>query len=263
MGKGLAALLMASVVLLGIQGTELALGWSDRTTVWVYAVLLPVNVVLTLAFPAGKARVVRLPRRWVINPPVRLLLHLGVMPLGYALLETRGRRTGRLRRTPVGNGRRGDVFWIIAEHGMRAGYVRNILQDNQVRIRMRVGWRFRWVDGVATVCPELDPVGVQRRLAAWHPLRALNAVQVQVLASQLLVVRVDLRGAERDDSLVVGLGGECDPDDVAVLGDVAHQPGRCVLVGGEPLLGRVDQRLAGQRDRVGHLHDVCRHRVGP
>lgn len=212
MGKGVAALVVASVVLLAIQLGELALGWSDRTTVWVYAVVLLLNIVATLAFPAGKARVVRLFQRWVVNPPVRLLLHLGVMPLGYAMLETRGRKTGKLRRTPVGNGRRGDTFWIIAEHGMRAGYVRNILQDNKVRIRMRVGWRFRWVDGVATVCPELDPVSVQRRLAAWHPLRAFNAVQVQVLGSQLLVVRVDLASPVRasrhdDESAVVVVSG--------------------------------------------------------
>ncbi len=162
------------------------------TTAWVYAVVLPVNLALTFAFPRGKALVVRFAQRWLINPPVRLLLHLGVMPLGYALLETRGRKTGRARRTPVGNGRQGDIFWIVAEHGMRAGYVRNIARDPRVRVRMRIGLRFRWVDGVAAVRPDLDPVAVQRRLSAWHPLRAFNAIQVQVLGSELLVVRVDL-----------------------------------------------------------------------
>lgn len=183
---------VASIALFAIQLAQVRLGWSGVTTAWVYAIALPLNLALTLAFPGGKAAVVRFVQRWVINPPVRLLLHLGVMPLGYALLETTGRRSGKARRTPVGNGRQGDAFWIVAEHGMRAGYVRNIRQNNKVRIRMRVGWRFRWVEGTASIRPDLDPIAVQRRLSAWHPLRAFNAVQVQVLGSALLVVRVDL-----------------------------------------------------------------------
>jgi len=183
---------VASAVLLAIQCAQVWLGWNGATTAWCYAIALPVNIALTMAFPAGKARVVRFLQRWVVNPPVRLLLHLGVLPLGYALLETRGRTSGKPRRTPVGNGRQGEVFWIVAEHGMRAGYVRNIMRENKVRIRMRVGWRFRWVDGVASMHPEMDPVALQRKLSAWHPLRAFNAVQVQVLGSELLVVRVDL-----------------------------------------------------------------------
>lgn len=187
---------IAAIVLLVLQVVQVWLGWSGATTAWVYAIVLPVNLALTLAFPPGKAAVVRFIQRWVINPPVRLLLHLGVMPLGYALLETTGRRSGKLRRTPVGKGRQGDVFWIVAEHGMRAGYVRNIVRDPRVRIRMRVGLRFRWVEGFATVRPDLDPIAVQRRLAAWHPLRAFNAVQVQVLGSELLVVEVKLGGGQ-------------------------------------------------------------------
>jgi hypothetical protein len=34
---------------------------------------------------------------------------------------------------------------IIAEHGERAGYVRNIRRDPRVRVRLHVGWRYRWV----------------------------------------------------------------------------------------------------------------------
>lgn len=193
----MAAMGIASIALLVIQLAQVRLGWSGATTAWVYAIVLPLNLALTLAFPRGKAAVVRFVQRWVVNPPVRVLLHLGVMPLGYALLETTGRSSGKARRTPVGNGRQGDVFWIVAEHGMRAGYVRNIVREPRVRIRMRVGWRFRWVEGVASLRPDLDPVGVQRRLSAWHPLRAFNAIQVQVLGSELLVVRVDLGTSRR------------------------------------------------------------------
>jgi deazaflavin-dependent oxidoreductase (nitroreductase family) len=55
---------------------------------------------------------------------------------GLAILETRGHASGRTRRVPVGNGRKGDSFWMIAEHGTRAGYVHNIQHDPHVRVRL-------------------------------------------------------------------------------------------------------------------------------
>jgi len=131
-------------------------------------------------------------QRCLINPPVRLLLRLGIMPLGYALLETRGRVSGRPRTTPVGNGREGDTFWIVAEHGERAGYVRNIRRCPEVRVRFREGLRFTGHRGTAHVLPEDDPYARQRRLGRRHPLRALNAVVVRVMGTELVTVRVDL-----------------------------------------------------------------------
>jgi F420H(2)-dependent quinone reductase len=94
------------------------------------------------------------------------------------------------RRVPVGNGRKGDSFWIIAEHGSRAGYVRNIQHDPHVRVRLRIGLRYRWVPGIATVCPGDDPLARQRQIIAWHPLRTLNAINVRVLGADLLTVSV-------------------------------------------------------------------------
>ena len=58
-------------------------------------------------------------QRYTLNPLFRLLLAIGVNPFGLAILETRGRVSGKIRRVPVGNGRKGDSFWIIAEHGSR------------------------------------------------------------------------------------------------------------------------------------------------
>lgn len=149
-------------------------------------------VALTVRSRRVKVLVVRTFQRWTINPLVRLLLRIGVNPLGLAILETRGRVSGRLRRTPVGNGRMGQDFWIIAEHGTRAGYVRNIEHHPQVRVRLRVGWRYRWVQGVATVLPDDDALARQRRIIRWHPLRALNAINVRVLGADLLTVHVQL-----------------------------------------------------------------------
>jgi deazaflavin-dependent oxidoreductase (nitroreductase family) len=108
---------------------------------------------------------------------------LGLIP-GWALLETRGRRTGRPRRTPVGDGLRGEVFWIVAEHGHRADYVRNIAADPRVRIKRRGRWR----TGTATILPADDPRGRQRQLR----LNPANALMVRAVGSRLLTIRVDL-----------------------------------------------------------------------
>ncbi len=154
----------------------------------VYVALL----VLTARSRRVKVLIVRTFQRWTINPLVRLLLAIGLNPLGLAILETRGRVSGKPRRTPVGNGRMGEEFWIIAEHGTRAGYVRNIQHDPRVRVRLRVGLRYRWVPGIATILPDDDPLARQRRIIRWHPLRAFNAMNVRVLGADLLTVHVQL-----------------------------------------------------------------------
>ena len=55
---------------------------------------------------------------------------------GVAILETTGRKSGQPRRTPVTRSLDGDTFWIVAEHGRKAGYVRNIQADPRVRIKL-------------------------------------------------------------------------------------------------------------------------------
>jgi deazaflavin-dependent oxidoreductase (nitroreductase family) len=149
-------------------------------------------LLLTVGSRRAKVLAVRTFQRYTINPLMRLLLAIGISPLGVAILETRGRRSGRIRRVPVGNGRQGDSFWIIAEHGSRAGYVHNIQHDPRVRVRLRVGLRYRWVPGIATLRPGDDPLARQRKIIAWHPLRALNAINVRVLGADLLTVHVQL-----------------------------------------------------------------------
>jgi len=149
-------------------------------------------LLLTTFSRRAKVLLVRTFQRYTINPLMRLLLAIGVNPLGVAILETRGHASGKIRRVPVGNGRKGDSFWIIAEHGTRAGYVHNIQHDPHVRVRLRTGLRYRWVSGIATVRPDDDPLARQRQIIAWHPLRALNAINVRVLGSDLLTVHVQL-----------------------------------------------------------------------
>ncbi len=145
----------------------------------------------------------------IINPVVRFLVERGIAPPSYAVLETTGRRSGQPRRTPVGNGLDGDTFWIVAEHGRRAAYVRNIAADP--RVRVKVGGR--WREGVAHLMPDDDPRERQRKIG----LR-FNAAVVRAMGTDLLTVRVSLAptGASRrhdgaDDRAIGQVVGDLRP----------------------------------------------------
>jgi deazaflavin-dependent oxidoreductase (nitroreductase family) len=94
-------------------------------------------------------------------------------------LETTGRRSGMVRRTPVGPAVEGDVVWIVAEHGRHAGYVRNIEADPRVRIRLGRRWR----SATARAVPDDDPR---------ERMRGVNGLVVRAMGSELLTVRIDL-----------------------------------------------------------------------
>src|SRR5437868_532329 len=112
-----------------------------------------------------KHRIVHLLQKYFLNPPIKILFAIGIVPPGYALLETVGRKTGKPRRTPVGNGRVAGEFWIVSEHGMKAGYVRNIESNPRVRLKLRKGLLGRWYTGTANLMPEDDPRERQRWLS--------------------------------------------------------------------------------------------------
>src|SRR4029077_6697424 len=125
-------------------------------------------------------------KKFVLRPPIKLLLALGLAPPGYALLETIGRKTGKPRRTPVGDGPVGKQFWIGAEHGRKAGYVCNIERNPRVRLKLRNGLRTRWHTGTAHVLPDDDPRERQRWLASQLPRSARNATAVRLFGTELL-----------------------------------------------------------------------------
>jgi deazaflavin-dependent oxidoreductase (nitroreductase family) len=139
-----------------------------------------------------KHRVVHFLQKYLFNPPIKFLFVLGLAPPGYALLETIGRKTGNPRRTPVGNGLVGREFWIVAEHGMKAGYVRNIACNPSVRVKLRNGLRARWHTGTAHLLSDDDPGERQRWLADQLPSSAGNAAAVRFFGTELLTVRIDL-----------------------------------------------------------------------
>jgi deazaflavin-dependent oxidoreductase (nitroreductase family) len=132
---------------------------------------------------ALKRRVSKLLSVRLLNPVMRRALERGVAPRGWALLETTGRRSGQPRRVPVGNGLRGGQFWIVAEHGRHADYVRNLERDP--RVRVKVGRR--WHSGTAHVLEADDPSARLRWLK-----RPLNDAGLRLVSSEMLVVRIDL-----------------------------------------------------------------------
>ena len=119
----------------------------------------------------------------LLNPLVRAAANAGLPLPGVVILETIGRRSAQPRRTPVGKALEGDTLWIVAEHGLKASYVRKI--DADPRVRVRVGRR--WRTGMGHVLPNDDWRERQRRM----PNR-FNSTVVRLMGSEPVTVRVDL-----------------------------------------------------------------------
>ena len=134
-------------------------------------------------------------RRWstfltakVVNPIVRAAARAGIpLPL-VVILETRGRKSGQPRRVPVGKAISGDTLWIVAEHGRKAAYVKNIEADPHVRVRIGRKWR----SGIAQILWDDDWRERQRMLP-----NKLNSATVRLMGTEHLTIRIDLGGVPR------------------------------------------------------------------
>ena len=128
----------------------------------------------------NKRRLVTAAAKYIVNPITSRLA--GYVPW-WALLETTGRKSGLPRRHPIANGLDGDTFWIMAEHGHRANYMRNISANPRVRVRVGGKWRA----GTAHPLPEDDTQARQRQMGNWF-----NSAVLRVVGTELLTVRIDL-----------------------------------------------------------------------
>jgi deazaflavin-dependent oxidoreductase (nitroreductase family) len=127
----------------------------------------------------------------VVNPLDRLAFKLRTPPPGDALLETIGRRTGQPRVTPVCDCLEGDTFWIIAQRGRDAAYVRNIEANPRVRVKGSLtdsGWRA----GTADILDDDDPRERARILARGNRWRRLCLQASASLSTDPVTIRVDL-----------------------------------------------------------------------
>lgn len=141
-------------------------------------------VVVALFERFAPRRLVRAYQRNIGGPMFRA--SAGFVPR-WGVLETRGRRSGRIRRTPVGGRLAGNTFWLVAGDDHRADYVHNLIAHPDVRVRTRGRWR----SGHASVCPDDDA----RRRALWA--NPINGVFLRLANTSAITVRVDLE-AEHD-----------------------------------------------------------------
>jgi deazaflavin-dependent oxidoreductase (nitroreductase family) len=145
-----------------------------------------------MAGSAARERVIRPLQTRVINPIVMLAHNLGIPPPGDALLETTGRRSGRPVRTPVCDGLDGETFWLLAQRGRRADWVRNIEADPRVRVKVRTGSGVVWRAGTAHILDDDDPRERQRLIARGNLARWLCVSASAAAGTDQLTVRIDL-----------------------------------------------------------------------
>lgn len=138
-----------------------------------------------------RRRIIDRLQRSLVNPIDKLAFAVRLPPPGDALLETAGRRTGRRRVTPVCDGFDGDTFWVIAQHGRGADYVRNIEANPRVRVKgslSRTGWR----TGTAHILDNDDPDERVRILSSGNRWRRLCLQASGAITTNPLTVRIDL-----------------------------------------------------------------------
>ncbi|MGH3446495.1 MAG: nitroreductase/quinone reductase family protein [Nocardioidaceae bacterium] len=139
--------------------------------------------------PPWKRRLIAPVEKYILNPQVRFAVRRGLAPSNFALLETTGRRSGRWRQTPVGNGLEGDTFWLVAEHGESSDYVQNLMAEPQVRVKAGGEWR----SGVAVAMPDDDGLTRRQQLDRAHGLSGrLDGLMFRAAATQPLTIRIDL-----------------------------------------------------------------------
>ena len=135
-----------------------------------------------------KRRVATAAAKYAVNPFVKAGIAIGLPPPGVLLLETRGRKSDQPRRTPVGGRVEGNTVWVVAEHGLRASYVRNIEANPRVRVRIRRRWR----TGTAHPLPDDDWRERLRTMSRGMPGLRFNSAVVRMMHSTPATVRIDL-----------------------------------------------------------------------
>ena len=131
-----------------------------------------------------KRRRIRRIQRYALNPPMKALAWAG-MPPGNVLVETLGRRTGKRRRNAVGMKTADDIGWVVAEHGLHSGWVRNIEAHPQVAVRIARRWRPARAEIVADDDPQVRLQGFGR----WS-----HSAAVRRFGTDLTTVRFDFKG---------------------------------------------------------------------
>ena len=145
-----------------------------------------------MAGSAAKDRIVYPLQTRVVNPIVMLAHNLGLPPPGDALLETTGRRTGRPQHTPICDGLDGETFWLVAQRGRQADWVKNIQANPRVRVKVRTRSGVGWRTGTAHILDDDDPRERLRRIGERNLACRLCASASAAMGTDPLTVRIDL-----------------------------------------------------------------------
>ena len=127
----------------------------------------------------------------VINPLDKVAFSLRTPPPGDALLETTWRRSGQPHVTPVCDCLEGSTFWIVAQRGRDADYVKNIAANPRVRVKGSLS-SSAWRAGTAEILDDDDPkerAGILGRGNRWRRLCLQASAAV---ATSPLSIRIDL-----------------------------------------------------------------------
>lgn len=150
-----------------------------------------------MAGSAAKDRIIYPLQTRVINPIVMLAHNLGIPPPGDALLETTGRHSARPVRTPVCDGLDGQTFWLVAQRGRGADWVRNIQAHPRVRVKVRTRSGVIWLAGTAHILDDDDPRERQRLIGRGNLARCLCVSASAAMGTDPLTVRIDLDADSR------------------------------------------------------------------
>lgn len=90
------------------------------------------------------------------------------------------------------DGARGDTFWLLAQRGRDADWMRNIEADPRRRVKLLSRRPTRWRSGTGQILDDDDPHECRRILDLGKPCRGLCLSASGALAADLLTVRIDL-----------------------------------------------------------------------
>lgn len=138
-----------------------------------------------------RSRVIDRLQKSVINPLDRLAFALRTPPPGDALLETVGRRTGQPRVTPVCDCLEGSTFWIVAQRGRDADYVKNIEANPRVRVKGSLS-NSAWRAVTADILDDDDPKERIRIIGRGNRWRRLCLQASASATINPLTIRIDL-----------------------------------------------------------------------
>jgi hypothetical protein len=92
----------------------------------------------------------------------------------------------------VCDGLDGDTFWLVAQRGRGADWVRNIAANPRVRVKFRSGSGVGWRAGTAHILDQDDPLERQRLLAQAGLARRACVRASAAMGTSPLTVRIDL-----------------------------------------------------------------------